>query len=102
MKLNRNLYTAKNNSGALLTRRSLLRRAACVAAAWLSRGAGMAAEPVSPVMAKLTSHMSEARDRALPGEVIEKAKHHVLDTFAAMPRARRGFTLMRTPRLVKT
>jgi 2-methylcitrate dehydratase PrpD len=28
--------------------------------------------------------MSEARGRALPEEVIEKAKHHILDTFAAM------------------
>jgi 2-methylcitrate dehydratase PrpD len=28
--------------------------------------------------------MSEAKDRTLPGNVIEKAKHHILDTFAAM------------------
>src|SRR5262245_16685651 len=28
--------------------------------------------------------MNEARNRALPAEVIEKAKHHILDTFAAM------------------
>ena len=28
--------------------------------------------------------MSEAGDRALPADVVEKAKHHILDTFAAM------------------
>jgi 2-methylcitrate dehydratase PrpD len=43
-----------------------------------------AAEPISPVMAKLSTYMSEARGRALPGEAIEKAKHHILDTFAAI------------------
>ncbi len=39
---------------------------------------------VSPVMAKLSAYMSEARSRALPEEVIEKVKQHVLDTLAAM------------------
>ncbi|HVB99541.1 MAG TPA: MmgE/PrpD family protein [Candidatus Dormibacteraeota bacterium] len=36
------------------------------------------------VMRKLSAYMSEAKDRALPDEVVEKAKQHVLDTFAAM------------------
>jgi 2-methylcitrate dehydratase PrpD len=44
----------------------------------------MAAESASPVTTKLSTYMSEARGRTLPGEVIEKAKHHILDTFAAM------------------
>jgi len=35
-------------------------------------------------MAALSIHMSNARDHALPDDVIEKTKHHVLDTFAAM------------------
>ena len=35
-------------------------------------------------MAALSKYMSEARDRALPDAVIEEAKHHILDTFAAM------------------
>ncbi|MDN3573084.1 MmgE/PrpD family protein [Methylobacterium longum] len=39
---------------------------------------------VSPVMANLSAYMSAAGDRALPDEVVEKAKHHILDTFAAM------------------
>src|SRR5258708_19695135 len=35
-------------------------------------------------MEKLSTYMSEASGRALPDEVAEKAKHHILDTFAAM------------------
>jgi 2-methylcitrate dehydratase PrpD len=35
-------------------------------------------------MTQLSDYMSAARDRALPDEVIEKTKQHVLDTFAAM------------------
>jgi len=35
-------------------------------------------------MDKLSRYMSEARERALPDEVVEKAKHHILDTLAAM------------------
>jgi len=44
----------------------------------------MAAQPTSAVMIKLSNYMSEARGAALPAEVIEKAKQHILDTFAAM------------------
>jgi 2-methylcitrate dehydratase PrpD len=35
-------------------------------------------------MAALSSYMAAARDRGLPPDVVEKAKHHILDTFAAM------------------
>ena len=35
-------------------------------------------------MAALSKYMSEARDRALPEVVIAEAKHHILDTIAAM------------------
>ena len=77
----------------LLTRRSLLQRAGCmIAAAALSREAMAAQDAVkssggrsiSPVMAKLSTYMSAAHDHELPDEVVEKAKHHILDTFAAM------------------
>jgi 2-methylcitrate dehydratase PrpD len=68
-----------------LTRRSLLQRAGwAAAAAGISRVPALAADSVSPAMARLSSYMSEARNRALPDEVSEKAKHHILDTFAAM------------------
>ena len=39
---------------------------------------------ISPVMAALSSYMAGAKDRSLPPEVVEKAKHHILDTFAAI------------------
>jgi 2-methylcitrate dehydratase PrpD len=35
-------------------------------------------------MATLSAYMAAAKDRALPPAVAEKAKHHILDTFAAM------------------
>jgi len=41
-------------------------------------------QPVGPAMAALSGYMSAARDRALPDAVIEKTKHHVLDTLAAI------------------
>src|SRR5246127_3147514 len=39
---------------------------------------------VSPIMQQLSAYMSAAGTRALPDEVVEKAKQHILDTFAAM------------------
>jgi 2-methylcitrate dehydratase PrpD len=39
---------------------------------------------VSPIMQQLSAYMSAASSRALPDEVVEKAKQHILDTFAAM------------------
>ena len=67
------------------TRRSLLQGAgAAIVAASLPTRARKAAESDSPVMSELSAYMSQAQGRALPGNVIEKAKHHVLDTFAAM------------------
>ena len=64
-----------------MTRRDLMGGA--VAAAF-PIGRVAAADPVGPVMAKLSAYLSEAQGRALPPEVIEKAKHHILDTFAAI------------------
>lgn len=79
---NGNFLSAKVGAG--LSRRALLQNAGWVAAAAaLPRGL-FAADSVSPVMAKLSSYMSEAGGRDLPPEVVEKAKHHILDTFAAM------------------
>jgi 2-methylcitrate dehydratase PrpD len=39
---------------------------------------------VSPIMQQLSTYMSAASTRALPDDVLEKAKQHILDTFAAM------------------
>jgi 2-methylcitrate dehydratase PrpD len=52
-------------------------------------------------MATLSSYMAAAKDRGLPPEAVEKAKHHILDTFAAMvsgselPPGRAALTLAR-------
>jgi 2-methylcitrate dehydratase PrpD len=83
-----------------VTRRDVLRCAgwASVAAAWpraVSATAWQRGEPAAPgqtaadfptsdVMTKLSAYMSEARGRALPEEVLEQTKRHVLDTIAAM------------------
>ncbi|MCU1340942.1 MAG: MmgE/PrpD family protein [Candidatus Acidoferrum typicum] len=98
---NRNANIPRANSDSSLSRRSLLQRAGwTVAAAALPSGV-FAADTISPVMAKLSTYMSEAGGRALPDEVVEKAKHHILDTFAAMisgsdlPPARAAFQFAR-------
>jgi 2-methylcitrate dehydratase PrpD len=39
---------------------------------------------VGPIMQQLSAYMSAASTRALPEDVVEKAKQHILDTFAAM------------------
>jgi 2-methylcitrate dehydratase PrpD len=69
----------------LLTRRCLLQQSACVVAAGLvAKQVLQAAEEISPVMAKLSAYMGEARNRALPDTVTREAVHHILDTIAAM------------------
>src|SRR5437867_10698550 len=86
----------------LLTRRHLLRRAGGVLAAaacpsyvvsafrrtglaqTATPGQTAADRPIGDVMMRLSTYMSQARDRALPDEVLERAKRHVLDTIAAM------------------
>ncbi|MBI4888503.1 MAG: MmgE/PrpD family protein [Acidobacteria bacterium] len=90
---------------ARLSRRGLLGRGAlalCAAALPSIRLRAQAAtSAVSPVMATLSLYMAAAKDRALPPEVVEKAKHHILDTLAAMvsgselPAGRAALTMAR-------
>jgi 2-methylcitrate dehydratase PrpD len=40
--------------------------------------------PISPVMRELSAYIAAAAHRPLPAAVVEKTKHHVLDTVAAM------------------
>src|SRR4051812_15682617 len=71
------------HDGGGMHRRDLLRGAGSfllASAVPHSAGAG----PVGPVMERLSTYMSAARERALPEAVAEKTKHHVLDTLAAM------------------
>ena len=42
------------------------------------------AQAIGPAMTALSDYMAAAKGRALPAEVVEKAKHHILDTVAAM------------------
>jgi len=39
---------------------------------------------ISPIMRKLSAYIAAAPRRALPAQVTERAKHHLLDTLAAM------------------
>ena len=39
---------------------------------------------VSPVMAQLSGYIAQALRKPLPAPVVEKTKHHLLDTIAAM------------------
>jgi 2-methylcitrate dehydratase PrpD len=68
-----------------LSRRDWVQRTLwTLAAAAVPGPARSAADDVSPVMLKLSSYMSEARNSALPDKVQQETKHHILDTFAAM------------------
>jgi 2-methylcitrate dehydratase PrpD len=40
--------------------------------------------PISPVMQQLSAYIARALRKPLPAPVVEKTKHHVLDTIAAM------------------
>jgi 2-methylcitrate dehydratase PrpD len=65
-----------------MNRRTALKQAG----AFLAAAGLRAAEPtaVSGVMTALSTYMGTAGDRALPAEVAEATKHHILDTFVAM------------------
>jgi len=62
------------------SRRQLLKRSAGA----LFASTFLRAAPEAPVMATLSAYMAAAQNRALPTDVIEKTKHHILDTLAAM------------------
>src|ERR1700682_3658349 len=82
---NQNTARIQGSVNNRFTRRGLLQRAAWIfpATAFLARWTG-AAQDVSPVMAKLSEYMARARDQELPEKVAQDAKHHILDTVAAM------------------
>ena len=65
-----------------INRRAALTRAGVFAAAAFTAKA--ATDTVSPVTGRLSTYMSEAANRDLPDEVVEKTKHHILDTLAAI------------------
>lgn len=86
---------SEGGSSSTLSRRGLLQGAGWLLAATAfspatAKAVGIAdlsgeAKPtVSPVMDELSAYMAAARTRALPEEVVEKAKRHTLDTLSAM------------------
>ncbi len=94
MKDERSKHQPAESGGAILSRRSLLELAGmAVASAAIPAGASIVRpipggdsheQDVSPVMHKLSMYMSDAGGRALPEEVTDKTKQHILDTLAAM------------------
>ena len=94
--------SAEHENANRVTRRGLLQRAGWVlAVATFPSASGVAARslfglpaaagaqtradyPISEVMTRLSTYISQARDHALPDEVVERAKLHILDTFGAM------------------
>jgi 2-methylcitrate dehydratase PrpD len=67
-----------------LTRRGLLRTACCAFGAAIAPVARLWAQTPGPVMATLSAYLAAAAGRPLPDDVLEHAKQHILDTFAAM------------------
>jgi len=41
-------------------------------------------QSISPVMRELSAYIAQALRKPLPAAVVEKTKHHLLDTLAAM------------------
>jgi 2-methylcitrate dehydratase PrpD len=67
-----------------LSRRDLLQQGALAFCSAVLAPARLYARQVSRVMTALSEYMAAAKDRTLPPDVVEHAKHHILDTFAAM------------------
>jgi len=87
-------FTIRDES--TLTRRSLLELAGlalastvlptdlAVAGPLAKQEPAAPSQGISPIMEQLSGYMSEAYAHAIPDDVSEIAKHHILDTFAAM------------------
>jgi 2-methylcitrate dehydratase PrpD len=85
MKRDRELHLPSGSPKHNLTRRDLVKRGAwALAATAIGGSVNLAAQEISPMMQKLSTYMSEARNNALPDKALQETKHHILDTFAAM------------------
>jgi 2-methylcitrate dehydratase PrpD len=76
----------KDHRPSFVTRRSVLQAGGGLLAAAALRSPVRAATnaPISQIMTTLSAYMSEAAGRKLPDAVVEKTKHLILDTLAAM------------------
>ncbi len=63
---------------------ALVARGAVAAGATTLPWTRLRADSPGPIMTALSNYMAAAAGRALPADVIEKTKQHILDTFAAM------------------
>src|SRR5665213_2942260 len=85
MKRDRETNVPSGNTKYILSRRDLVKRGAwALAATAIPGGVNLAAQEISPMMQKLSTYMSEARNNALPDKVQEETTDHILDTFAAV------------------
>jgi 2-methylcitrate dehydratase PrpD len=66
------------------------------------KGKKNSAAEISPLMRELSTYIAGALKRPLPKEVVEKTKHHVLDTIAAMVSGSRLLPGEKAIRYVKT
>jgi 2-methylcitrate dehydratase PrpD len=92
--MNSDFNKPKNSDLAPITRRNLFEwaglalTAATVPVSALDAFSSPQESPQSKssgtVMNTLSAYMSEAANRPLPGDVVEKTKHHILDTLGAM------------------
>src|SRR6266446_6011336 len=67
-----------------MDRRHVLGMAAAATALGLPARAFAQTSSPGPIMSALSTYMSAAGARALPTEITEQAKYHLLDTLAAM------------------
>ena len=74
----------RNEYSRVTRRRLMLETGGALTAALLPRRVAIAAEPAGRVINELSRYMAQAKDSTLPANVIEKAKHHILDTLGAM------------------
>lgn len=82
----------RSNKRLKLTRRTLLRDGGFLFAGTslipsilrAEEGGGSNSAAITPEMLKLSNYMAAAKDQPLPDVVVEKAKQHIVDTFAAM------------------
>ena len=89
----------KQHGLQLPNRMAITRRGILARGSWLLGGAVLCRSPwmfaqesdssaaagsVSPVMERLSTYMGEAANRALPADVTEQTKLHIMDTLAAM------------------
>jgi 2-methylcitrate dehydratase PrpD len=76
---------SSENKHGTITRRSLLHLGLCgIPVLVFPFGSAFADDAVSQVTTDLSVYMSNAKDRVLPDEIVEKVKQHILDTLAAM------------------